>query len=131
MSSWRAVVLLAAGTMTGAGQAADRPNGFDLKGALVPASEIAHGGPPRDGIPALDDPKFVAAADDLFLKGDDRVLGITLNGAAKAYPLAILNWHEIVNDRVGGVPVVVTYCPLCFSGMAFNATIGGRRHRFG
>lgn len=97
----------------------------------MPRDEIAHGGPPRDGIPALTDPKFVGAAQAGFLKDEDRVLGLAYAGKAKAYPLAILNWHEIVNDRFGGVPVVVTYCPLCYSGMVFEAMIAGRRHHFG
>lgn len=106
-------------------------NGFDLYGALVPSSEIISGGPPRDGIPALDAPKFLPAANIGFLREDSRVLGIERNGVAKAYPITILNWHEIVNDEIAGEAVVVTYCPLCGSGMAYRAELTGRRLRFG
>jgi len=100
-------------------------NGFDIGNALVPAGEIMHGGPPRDGIPALDAPKFVPAAHADYLKADDRVLGVKLGGQAKAYPVAVLNWHEIVNDRTGGQRFVVTYCPLCGTGMVFAAEGAG------
>lgn len=105
-------------------------NGFDLSEALVPASEIMSGGPPRDGIPALTDPRFDAAA-DAGLDETDRVLGIYRHGIAKAYPLSIMTWHEIVNDWFGDEPIVITYCPLCFTGMAFVAALDGRRHHFG
>ena len=106
-------------------------NGFDLQGSLVPAKEIRHGGPPRDGIPALDQPRFIPAASASYLKPDDRVLGMELNGIVKAYPIRILDWHEIANDDFNGQPVVVTYCPLCGTGMAFSAQIGGSRTTFG
>ncbi len=106
-------------------------NGFDLRGSLVPITEIEYGGPPRDGIPALDQPEFVPVASVNYLKPDDRVLGMELNGIAKAYPIRILDWHEIVNDDFNGQLVVVTYCPLCGTGMAFSAEIGGSRKTFG
>ena len=106
-------------------------NGFDLSEATVPASDLLPGGPPRDGIPALTDPKFIGADRVSFLEPNDRVLGVTVNGVAKAYPLSIMTRHEIVNDTFDGRPVVVTYCPLCFTGMAFDARIDGRRQTFG
>jgi len=106
-------------------------NGFDLQGALIPRAEIHHGGPPRDGIPALVDPKFVRARAVTWLKPDDRILALQLDGVAKAYPIAILNWHEIVNDRIGERRLVVTYCPLCGSGMAFDARVDGAPLEFG
>ena len=106
-------------------------NGFDLSDSLVPAGQIHLGGPPRDGIPALDRPRFVAAAAADFLGDDDRVLGLLHNGRAKAYPIAILNWHEVVNDRFGSRPVAITYCPLCGTGAAFAAEAGERRLKFG
>jgi hypothetical protein len=112
-------------------QAAPLKNGFDLAGSLVPTSEIHQGGPPRDGIPALDDPRFVAAGEAGFLEDTDRVLGLVLGGEARAYPIGILNWHEIVNDQVAGRPVAVTFCPLCGTGVAFDARIGGDRALFG
>lgn len=93
-------------------------NGFDVRGALVPVDAIERGGPPKDGIPAIDKPRFVPAAQS-GLKDGDRVLAIERNGVARAYPVRILNWHEVVNDRFGGDVVVVTYCPLCGTGMGF------------
>ena len=62
--------------------------------------------------------------DATYLKGRDRVLGVSINGAARAYPIRILNYHEIVNDVIGGTAAVITYCPLCGSGTAFNGSIG-------
>ncbi|MEE8240189.1 MAG: DUF3179 domain-containing protein [Nitrospirales bacterium] len=110
---------------------AQMKNGFDLQGSLVPLKEIHHGGPPRDGIPALDQPRFSPAASATYLKPEDRVLGIELNGIVKAYPIRILDWHEIANDDFNGVPVVVTYCPLCGTGLAFSAEVAGSRKSFG
>ncbi|MEA3275697.1 MAG: DUF3179 domain-containing protein [Pseudomonadota bacterium] len=106
-------------------------NGFDLSGSLVPASEIHLGGPPRDGIPSIDKPRFVGARDADFLEGEDAVLGLVRNGVVKAYPIPIMNWHEIVNDRVGGERVAVTYCPLCGTGVAFASRAKGRALTFG
>ncbi len=106
-------------------------NGFDLSDAIVPVEEIHHGGPPRDGIPAIDRPRFIDAAQTDFLAPEDRVLGIERNGVAKAYPIRILDYHEIVNDRLGDEPITVTYCPLCGTGMAFLAERDGRPVSFG
>jgi hypothetical protein len=106
-------------------------NGFDLSGSLVPSAEIHLGGPSRDGIPAIDSPRFVSAQDADFLDANHQVLGLTRGGEAKAYPVAIMNWHEIVNDRLGGERVAVTYCPLCGTGVAFLARAKGRDLRFG
>jgi hypothetical protein len=106
-------------------------NGFELKNASIPHEEIRRGGPPRDGIPAIDHPKFTDADGAGWLRPDDRVLGLARHGVAKAYPLRILVWHEIVNDRFAGESVVVSYCPLCGSGMAFEAEIGGEARSFG
>lgn len=100
-------------------------NGFDLRGALVPVEAIEQGGPPRDGIPSIDRPRFVDAVSS-GLKEGDRVLGLARGGIARAYPVRILNWHEVVNDRLGSEAVVVTYCPLCGTGMAFDARVGGK-----
>ena len=106
-------------------------NGFPLDGALIPSAEIRSGGPPKNGIPALIDPQFVDADDASFLKDKDRVLGISRNGVVRAYPIRILNYHEIVNDMLGDEPVVITYCPLCGSGMAFASMFWERRFVFG
>lgn len=106
-------------------------NGFDFEDALIPPDEIFHGGPPRDGIPAIDDPKFVSAKGATFLSNADRVLGIVHQGLVKAYPVSILNYHEIVNDMFKDEPVVISYCPLCGSGIAFSATVAGKATSFG
>lgn len=110
---------------------ASERNGFDLRDASVPLEQIEQGGPPRDGIPSIDNPKFLSASEARFLDRQARVLGVFHNGVAKAYPIAILNWHEIVNDRFGLDPIVVTFCPLCGTGMAFSSTVSGRALRFG
>lgn len=106
-------------------------NGFDLSDPLVPVDEILHGGPPRDGIPAIDHPRFIPAAKADYLKANDRVLGVARHGVARAYPVRILNWHEIVNDRIDGEAIVVSFCPLCGTGMVFGADVGGKSTDFG
>ena len=92
---------------------------------IVPLDQIVSGGPPPDGIPSIDNPKFVSVqeAGNNFLADSDLVLGLNINGDIRAYPLQILVWHEIVNDKVGGVLVAVTYCPLCFTNQVFNRTL--------
>jgi hypothetical protein len=99
----------------------------------VPLDQIVSGGPPPDGIPSIDAPRFVSASNaSAWLADDyDSVIGINLNGDARAYPLQILVWHEIVNDVVGGVPVAITYCPLCYSTQAFVRQINGTTVQFG
>lgn len=106
-------------------------NGFDLSESLIPSKDILQGGPPRDGIPSIEQPKFVAAANASFMRPTDRVIGITINGESRAYPINILNWHEIVNDQIKGVPVSVTYCPLCGTGLVYQAKVGGKVLKFG
>lgn len=106
-------------------------NGFVLDGALIPENEIFSGGPPKDGIPSLDNPVFVSANQARYLSDSDRVLALTRNGISKAYPLRILNWHEIVNDRFGDEGIIITYCPLCGSGTANEAKVNGRHLQFG
>lgn len=102
-------------------------HGFDLEGSLVPIDEIKLGGPPRDGIPAIDRPVFIERDDADFLSGEDRVLGLFHRGEARAYPLKIMDWHEVVNDHIAGDAIAVTYCPLCFTGIAFDAGSEGPR----
>ena len=87
---------------------------------LVDPEDIVSGGPPPDGIPPIDDPKFVSPVDATFLTDREPVLAVEIGGEAKAYPLQIMTWHEIVNDTIGGVSVSVTYCPLCNTGIAFE-----------
>jgi hypothetical protein len=91
---------------------------------IVTLDQIVSGGPPPDGIPSIDDPKFISIQDaNKYLEDSELVLGLNINGDIRAYPLQILVWHEIVNDKVGGVPVAVTYCPLCFTNQVFNRTL--------
>lgn len=104
----------------------------DFSRHSVPLSEITSGGPPRDGIPPLDHPSFVApGAAQAWLKGREPVIALEINGDDRAYPLEILIWHEVVNDQVGGVPATVTFCPLCHSAIAFDRRVGGRVLDFG
>ncbi|MBA3562582.1 MAG: DUF3179 domain-containing protein [Gammaproteobacteria bacterium] len=85
----------------------------------IDLDQLLDGGPPKDGIPSIDEPRFDRADETPF--GDDAlVLGLVVDGDARAYPYGILNWHEIVNDTVGGVPVTITYCPLCDTGIVFE-----------
>lgn len=98
--------------------------------AIVPLDKIVGGGPPRDGIPSIDNPKFISIK-DANLQDGEFVLGLNINGDVRAYPLQILVWHEIVNDVVGGEPVAVTYCPLCFTNQVFKRIVGGEAVEFG
>ncbi len=83
--------------------------GFNLDNAIVPKDKILSGGVPKDGIPAIMNPKFIDADDADFLNPDDDVIGVLLDGFAKAYPVKILNMHEVVNDRIKDVPIAVTF----------------------
>ncbi len=98
---------------------------------IVHPDKIRSGGPPPDGIPSIDDPKFTEAENENHVSDSDIVIGLEINGEAKAYPLSILVWHEIVNDDVGGTPVAVTYCPLCFTNQVFERVIEGQAVEFG
>ena len=83
--------------------------GFNLDNATVPRQQILSGGVPKDGIPAILEPVFVGADEAQFLDEADHVIGVTLGKVARAYPVKILNWHEVVNDTVAGSPIVVTF----------------------
>lgn len=98
---------------------------------LIPLDKIKGGGPPKDGIPSIDDPVFAGVRDSQFMSDSDTVIGLYINGEARAYPLFILVWHEIVNDTVGDVPVAVTYCPLCYTNQVFERVIDGQEVEFG
>ncbi len=95
-------------------------------------SEILSGGPPKDGIPALNDPKFVSVKEaEAWLKPKEPVILVQVGEDVKAYPIQILIWHEIANDAVGGEPLVVTFCPLCNTAIAFKRTVNGQIFDFG
>ncbi len=104
----------------------------DFNRTLVDLSEIQSGGPPKDGIPPIDQPKFddTGTASE-WIDPREPVIVVTLNGETKAYPLQILTWHEIVNDTVGGVPISVTFCPLCNASIVFDRRLDGRVLDFG
>ena len=104
----------------------------DFSKHTVPLDEIVSGGPPKDGIPAIDRPKFIRVAEvDEWLSPREPVVLVAQGNEAKAYPLQILMWHEIVNDVVGGRPVAVTYCPLCNTALAFDRRLDGKLLDFG
>lgn len=105
--------------------------GFELSNLRIPFDEIKKGGPPKDGIPSIDHPKFLKPEAVSFLKENDRILGVEVNGIAKAYPVKILNYHEIVNDQFGKQAIAVTYCPLCGSGITFDAGNQQDKRTFG
>lgn len=103
----------------------------DFSRTTIPLHEVKPGGPPRDGIPPIDDPQFQPAKDDATLSSRDPVISIEINSDARAYPLRIMIWHEIINDTVGGKPVAVTYCPLCNAAIVFDRTVNGAVLDFG
>jgi Protein of unknown function (DUF3179) len=98
----------------------------DFERASVKFSDIMAGGPPKDGIPSIDQPKFIAVAKS-DLPANEPVIGLMVKGVARAYPLRILTWHEIVNDEIGGVPVIVTYCPLCNTAIVYDRRFKGNK----
>jgi hypothetical protein len=103
----------------------------DFSRTSIDFDEIMSGGPPKDGIPSIDAPRFVPVAEAGDLAATEPVIGLLVNGDARAYPLRILIWHEIVNDTVGGVPVAVTYCPLCNSAVVYDRRVAGEATEFG
>lgn len=82
---------------------------WDFSRSSIDVADIMSGGPPKDGIPALTDPAFIPAAEAGFMRDDEQILGVFLNGVAKAYPTRVLSWHELVNDRFGDLPVLVSW----------------------
>ena len=128
---------------SGGGGATEAPNLNDLRVptegwstdfsiASVDFGEFLGGGPPKDGIPSIDEPRFESIAKaQAWLAPTSPVISLEVGGSARAYPMAILIWHEIVNDTLGGVPVVVTFCPLCNTALVFERTLDGTVHDFG
>ena len=109
--------IIAPSASTGANLFSGQYNGFIIDSPLIPRSEIFHGGPPRDGIPSIDRPRFIPQQQAGYLSDNDRILGLQAGELYKAYPIRILNWHEIVNDG----DILISYCPLCGTGMAFSS----------
>ncbi|HAV78073.1 MAG TPA: hypothetical protein DCX53_12055 [Anaerolineae bacterium] len=98
----------------------------------IPYNKVHYGGPGKDGIPVIDFPKFVSVleADD-WIEPQEPIIVVRVKNDTRAYPIQILLWHEVVNDVVGGTPLVITYCPLCNSGIAFERTVDGEVLDFG
>ena len=103
----------------------------DFSKHSVPFDDILSGGPPKDGIPPIDDPKFVPLAEATGLADTEPVVGFGVGDDLRAYPIRVLTWHEIVNDEVGGVPVAVTFCPLCNAAVVFDRRASGKVLDFG
>ena len=103
----------------------------DFSKRSVSFDEIMSGGPGKDGIPAIDAPRFVAVQDADFLEDREPVIELLVEGEVRAYPIQILIWHEIVNDEVGGVPVAITFCPLCNTAIVFDRRVDEQTFDFG
>lgn len=103
----------------------------DFTKTTIKFNEILSGGPPKDGIPAIDKPIFKPIAEITDLTDNEPVVSLTVAGTARAYPIRILIWHEIVNDTLSGLPITVTYCPLCNSAIVFDRRVGDRELDFG
>ena len=101
----------------------------DFQNKTIFLDEIISGGPPRDGIPPIDNPKFKKM--DISMGLEEPVIYLEINNEAKIYPIRVLTWHEIVNDQVGGTPVSVTYCPLCNASIVFDRRFKGQILDFG
>lgn len=104
----------------------------DFTRSGIDLAEVVSGGPAKDGIPALTQPEFMSVAAESRLSDPEPVMSVHLPGQqARAYPLRYLMWHEIVNDVIGGQPVLVTFCPLCNTGMVFDPRVNGQALSFG
>lgn len=105
--------------------------GFNLDGLIVPRGELIASAPRKDDIPALIDPDVVPASKVDWLEPDEHVIGVTVGGESRAWPLSYLEWHRIVNDTVGGEPIAVTWHPMTASGFVFSRRVGGETLDFG
>ena len=142
MSTLRFVMALTLGffllAASAAGTATEVPRDWqrewprtDFSRTRVDLREIQSGGPPKDGIPAINRPRFAPLAEIRDLHPEEAVISLVIGGEARAYPLRVLMWHEIVNDVVAGIPVTVTYCPLCNTSIVFDRRLDGRILDFG
>lgn len=119
-------LLLAAGSGL-----AQQKNGFDLSGAIIPPAQILQGGPPRDGIPAIREPRFEVPGPSQPWQANDLMLTFDADGDSRAFPIGTLNWHEVVNVRLPTQAVLITFCPLCGTGIGFDPVIDGETLTFG
>jgi hypothetical protein len=123
-SIWLPQLASASPALTGPEWRAEWP-GTDFIQRTIDLSEIGSGGPPKNGIPAIDDPQFKPVGEVSDLAASEPVITLSVQNDTRAYPLRVLTWHEIVNDTVGGRPVAVTYCPLCNTAIAFERRVDG------
>ena len=133
--------LLQSQQITGVGAASTQPAGggrptvaldqFNMENLKVSREEILSGGPRKDGIPSLSHVEVAAVGEADFLAEGDRMVGVTINGQSRAYPVNVLNYHEAVNDVVGGVPIAAIYCPLCDSVSIVDRRMGDKTLEFG
>jgi hypothetical protein len=138
-SALAAVLVLASGLSRAAegqagpaeGGAPQTLNGFRLVPLLVKAELVRAGGPARDQIKAVDEPQFVTPEQATWVVGDTPVLGVELNGEARAYPVHLIERHQIVNDVLAGVPIAVSYDPLAGTPRAFHRSVKGKNLHFG
>tara|TARA_R110002020_G_scaffold364263_3_gene576608 strand:+ start:22425 stop:23501 length:1077 start_codon:yes stop_codon:yes gene_type:complete len=129
-----AALLLAVSTISAAAQPDRwRSEGWttDFSKSTIDFATVMSGGPPKDGIPPIDDPVFLPVTEASGLDDKEPVMSVVINGAARAYPLRIMIWHEIVNDTLAGQPISVTYCPLCNAAIVFGRTVEGAVTSFG
>jgi hypothetical protein len=103
----------------------------DFSRTNIDLAEVVSGGPPRDGIPPIDEPQFIPVEDYEPISPHEPVISMQLNGEARAYPLRVMMWHEIVNDTIAGTPIAVTYCPLCNTSVVFDRRLGDQVLDFG
>ncbi len=104
----------------------------DTEKRSIDLEELRSGGPPKDGIPSIDQPVYITAEEAASWLGDrEPVIAFRFAGEARAYPLQILMWHEIANTRFGDIPVAVTFCPLCYSALVFDRRVDGETLEFG
>jgi len=104
---------------------------FNLKNLTVPLKKILRGPQPKDGIRALTKPLASPVADTSFLEPGSRVVGVTVDGASRAYPINVLNWHEVINDHLGQTDLVITYCSLCDGVTVLDRRLDGKTYEFG
>lgn len=133
--AWRMVAIVKERTVKAVGDGEHVESyGFDLSTLLVSRETLVASGMPKDGLRSIGNPSFLSPDEaeayalskrGKYMKATDRVIGVAINGESRTYPLRVLNWHEIVNDTVGGRAICVTYSPLCDSAVVFDRTVDG------